>query len=560
MTIDATASTLFLDVTSGCAGDMFAGALFGLLSPDDTHKVLAELQHAGIPDVKFAVNSTVRGAIACTQMQVLVHGKEEDAHQEDERAGHNGNDTHGQHAHATLGEILDLICGLDLPADVKENACNIYRTIAEAESEVHLRPAGEVHFHEVGAMDAVADICASCLLMHYLSPKSVIATPVHVGSGTVRCAHGILPVPAPATALLLRDIPIYGGTVTGELCTPTGAALLRYFVDSFAGISKDEPFAAKSIGYGAGTRAFDTSGYLRAMMGHTIRCTPSASLDGTSAPSASGSPHNRSSLPEFIKAFVRMADEGWRQGWHECNGGNLSYRMTPKDVSEMQHAMAQGAWMPLAPAANQVLDVPEMAGEFLLITAAGSYFQNIARDASNLTAAIESVHPKTFGIIEIDESGRHYRTCWGFGPDGRPTSELPSHVLNHGVLKQAATPAAAHAEPSAPARVLYHAHPANTIALTFVLPHDSEVFTRELWSAISECRLVFPEGVGVIDWLEPGSAELAEATADLMRTRNAVIWSQHGAMVAGATFDETFGLLHTIEKASEVLVKAKSMQ
>lgn len=155
---------------------------------------------------------------------------------------------------------------LALPERVKRDVLAVYRQLAEAESHAHGIPVSDIHFHEVGTMDAIADITAVCLLMDRLAPGEVIASPVHTGSGQVRCAHGILSVPAPATAYLLRDVPIYGGTVQGELCTPTGAALLKHFVTRFG----DMPvMRVSAIGYGCGKKDFEAANCVRALLGET---------------------------------------------------------------------------------------------------------------------------------------------------------------------------------------------------------------------------------------------------------------------------------------------------
>ena len=155
---------------------------------------------------------------------------------------------------------------MNLSAKVQSDIRAVYNLIAEAESHVHGRPVTEIHFHEVGTMDAVADVTAVCMLMEELSPDEVIVSPVHVGSGQVKCAHGILPVPAPATAYILRDIPIYGGSIRGELCTPTGAALLRHFATRFG----DMPvMRMQAIGYGMGKKDFPRANCVRAMLGET---------------------------------------------------------------------------------------------------------------------------------------------------------------------------------------------------------------------------------------------------------------------------------------------------
>ena len=159
-----------------------------------------------------------------------------------------------------------MIDGLVLPEKVKEDAKAVYRIIADAESKVHGRPVEEIHFHEVGTMDAVADVVGVCLLMHEIAPEQVVVSPVHVGSGYVRCAHGILPVPAPATALILTGIPTYGGQVRGELCTPTGAALLKHFANRFS----DRPvMAVNLIGYGMGKKDFEQANCVRVFLGES---------------------------------------------------------------------------------------------------------------------------------------------------------------------------------------------------------------------------------------------------------------------------------------------------
>ena len=238
----------------------------------------------------------------------------------------------------------------------------------------------------------------------------------------------------------------------------------------------------------------------------------------------------------FAQEFVRTANEGWKQGWHECNGGNLSYRLRPEEAAQVAECLAPGEWR----AIGEGVKAPGVASEHFMVTAAGSFFSNMGRRPERCA-----------GIIEVDDSGTRFRQCWGFAEGGRPTSELPSHLLNHEAKKAASGGAS---------RVVYHAHPANLIALTFVLPLEGKAFTRELWKAISECALVFPQGVGVLEWMNPGSVELGRASAELMREHDAVVWAHHGLICSGDTFDAAFGLLHTIEKASEVLVKVRSMQ
>ena len=233
---------------------------------------------------------------------------------------------------------------------------------------------------------------------------------------------------------------------------------------------------------------------------------------------------------KFMKGFIKMADDGFQQGWHERNGGNLSYRLKAEEVEMIRPRLnAPGEWQPIG------TEVPGLAGEFFLVTGSGKYFRNIAVDPEACLA-----------IIELDDKGVNYRIRWGLVEGGRPTSELPTHLMNHEVKKKLT---------NGRHRVIYHAHTTNTIALTFVLPLDDKVFTRELWESATECPVVFPDGVGVVGWMVPGGREIAVKTAELMKKYDVVIWAHHGMFCSGEDFDLTFGLLHTVEKSAEILVK-----
>lgn len=236
---------------------------------------------------------------------------------------------------------------------------------------------------------------------------------------------------------------------------------------------------------------------------------------------------------EFVRGFIQLGDDGWKQGWHERNGGNLSCRIRPEEIGEVKDQLTPGEWLDIG------TSVPKLGGEYFLVTGTGRYFQNIARKPE-----------ESFGIVELDGAGEKYRICWGLTNGGRPTSELPSHLMNHEVKLVAS---------GGRHRVIYHCHPVNTIALTFVLPLRDEIFTRELWEMMTECPVVFPEGVGVVDWMVPGGRDIAVATSELMKKYNVAIWAHHGMFCSGADFDETFGLMHTVEKAAEILVKVLSM-
>ena len=244
--------TLYLDCGMGAAGDMLTAALLELL-PDRDHFV-EELNALGIPGVGFSAEKCEKCGILGTHMAVTVHGEEEDS------------DHPHHHHHGHLGDIRGIVSGLPVPTMVKLDILSVYEEIAHAESHVHGVPVEQIHFHEVGTMDAIADVTAVCLLLHRLAPDKIIVSPVHVGSGQVRCAHGILPVPAPATAYLLRDIPIYGGSIAGELCTPTGAALIRHFASEFGEMPV---MKVQAIGYGMGKKDFPRANCVRALLGES---------------------------------------------------------------------------------------------------------------------------------------------------------------------------------------------------------------------------------------------------------------------------------------------------
>ena len=237
----------------------------------------------------------------------------------------------------------------------------------------------------------------------------------------------------------------------------------------------------------------------------------------------------------FVQGFIRMCDDGFKQNWHERNGGNLSYRIKPEEVDEVKEELCfDKPWQPIG------TSVPGLAGEYFLVTGSGKYFRNVILDpAANIC------------IIRVDDKGEEFQICWGLVNGGRPTSELPSHLMNHEVKKQLT---------DGRHRVIYHAHPTNTIALTFVLPLEDKVFTRELWEMATECPVVFPDGIGVVGWMVPGGRDIAVATSELMKKYDVAIWAHHGMFCSGEDFDLTFGLMHTVEKSAEILVKVLSIQ
>lgn len=237
---------------------------------------------------------------------------------------------------------------------------------------------------------------------------------------------------------------------------------------------------------------------------------------------------------EFIQGFIRLTKDAFRKGWHERNGGNLSYRIRPEEIETVKAELkAPEEWVSIG------VSVPKLADEYFLVTGTGRYMRNV------------SLCPEdNIAIIKIDKAGEKYSIVWGLVHGGRPTSELPTHLSNHELKKELT-----HGKN----RVIYHAHPTNTIALTFVLPLEDKVFTRELWEMATEDPVIFPRGVGVVPWMVPGGKAIADATRKLMREYDVAVWAHHGMFVTGENFDEAFGLMDTVEKAAEICVKVRSM-
>lgn len=277
--------TLYLECGMGAAGDMLTAALSELLP--DRRAFFDKMNSLGLPGVEVTAESAVSCGVTGTRVTVKVGGEEEESHDvhshshghehhhghEHEHEHHHEHEhdhvhehEHHPHHHTSPEDITRLINSLDVSERVRSDAIAVYSLIAEAESAAHGRPVTEIHFHEVGTLDAVADVVGVCLLMEQLAPEQVLASPVHVGCGHVHCAHGVLPVPAPATSHILRGVPTYGGSIEGELCTPTGAALLRHFVRGFG----DMPaMAAEAVGYGIGRKEFPRMNCVRAFLGET---------------------------------------------------------------------------------------------------------------------------------------------------------------------------------------------------------------------------------------------------------------------------------------------------
>lgn len=264
--------TLYLDCSMGAAGDMLTAALLELIPKKE--EFINRINTLGIPGVTVVAEKASKCGINGTHISVKVNGTEEDEdmhshdHHDHEHDHHHDHDHEHEHEHSHhhsgMDDITHIVSDLSLPEKVKKDVLAVYSLIAEAESHAHGVPVKEIHFHEVGTMDAIADVTAVCLLMDILKADEVVVSPVHVGSGSVKCAHGILPVPAPATAYILKGVPIYGGEIKSELCTPTGAALLKHFATKF-----DEMpiMKTEAIGYGMGKKDFERANCVRAFLG-----------------------------------------------------------------------------------------------------------------------------------------------------------------------------------------------------------------------------------------------------------------------------------------------------
>ncbi len=237
---------------------------------------------------------------------------------------------------------------------------------------------------------------------------------------------------------------------------------------------------------------------------------------------------------DFVKGFTRMCNDGWLQGWHERNGGNLTYRMADEDVEAARPFFDSEPreWVEMGVTGKN------LAGSYFLATGSGKFMRNVADDPAH-----------NIGIVQINEAGDAYRIMWGLLDDAKPTSEFPSHYMNHCVAAERTNGAN---------RVIYHAHTPGVIQMSFIVPLTDRDFTRRLWQMMTECVVVFPAGVGVVPWMVPGGAAIAEASSELMKTYDTIVWAHHGLFAAGPDFDTTFGLMHTVEKAAALYCGARA--
>ena len=255
---------LYLDLGMGAAGDMLTAALLELCPDKDV--IIKKLNLLNIPGVHYESEIMKKSGICGTYMHVIVNGSEEECGHEHEEGHHE----HSHHHHISMSDIGEIVSKLNTSEKIKKQILDVYNIIADAESRVHGEPVSQIHFHEVGNMDAIADVAAVCILINELNIGKIVVSPVHTGSGFVMCAHGKLPVPAPATALILEGVPYYSDGLKGELCTPTGAALIKYFADDFS----DMPaMVVEKTGYGFGKKEFERLNCVRALLGTAFQCS-----------------------------------------------------------------------------------------------------------------------------------------------------------------------------------------------------------------------------------------------------------------------------------------------
>ncbi|MBK4715048.1 MULTISPECIES: rhamnulose-1-phosphate aldolase [Tenebrionibacter/Tenebrionicola group] len=236
----------------------------------------------------------------------------------------------------------------------------------------------------------------------------------------------------------------------------------------------------------------------------------------------------------FVQGMIKATTDAWLKGWDERNGGNLTLRLDAADIAPYQ---ADFHARPRYIALSQPL--PALANMPFIVTGSGKFFRNMQLDpAANL------------GVVQLDHDGAGYHILWGLQHDAVPTSELPAHFLSHCARIHAT---------GGKDRVIMHCHATNLIALTYVLDNDPDIITRKLWEGSTECLVVFPDGVGILPWMVPGTDEIGEATAKEMDSHSLVLWPFHGVFGSGPSLDDAFGLIDTAEKSAEILVKVLSM-
>ncbi|GIP43438.1 rhamnulose-1-phosphate aldolase [Paenibacillus sp. J45TS6] len=227
----------------------------------------------------------------------------------------------------------------------------------------------------------------------------------------------------------------------------------------------------------------------------------------------------------FVRVMAEATQHMWRFGWDERNGGNVSYLLDESEVAAyMDIDRVIRTFKPAFP-------VNELAGKYFIVTGSGKYFKNIIDDPE-----------ANLGVIRISKDGETLELLWGLPDDAKPTSELAAHFMSH--IERIKI------DPNH--RVVIHNHATNVIAMTFIHELNEDKFTRTLWEMCTECIVVFPDGIGIIPWMVPGSSEIGRETALKMAEHRAVLWPHHGIFGTGNSIDDALGLIETIEKAAQI--------
>jgi uncharacterized protein (TIGR00299 family) protein len=273
-----------LDTVNGISGDMtIAGLLdLGVISKEDFLRELGKLNISNEYElnVETKIESGIKGLHVDVKLlnkngsaNICKHSHKHnhshiDEHSYTHEHGHeHGHDHHSHDHHRNIETIFDIIDKSSLNENIKINAKKVFRTIGEAEAKVHATTIDKIHFHEVGAVDSIVDVVSVCILLDMLEIDEVYASKIPVGSGFVECEHGIMPVPAPATIEILKNVPIIIGNIEGECTTPTGAAIIKTFVSKFVDNPEINPLG---IGYGIGKKKFSVPNMLRTILGEKI--------------------------------------------------------------------------------------------------------------------------------------------------------------------------------------------------------------------------------------------------------------------------------------------------
>lgn len=227
----------------------------------------------------------------------------------------------------------------------------------------------------------------------------------------------------------------------------------------------------------------------------------------------------------FVKGMMKTTANMYRLGWDERNGGNISMMLDSDEVAEYLDISSPIRTIPMG------FDAKVLIGKIFIVTGTGKYFKNVEDDPEN-----------NLGIIKVAEDGTTAELLWGYSDGGRPTSELPAHLMSH----------ISRLEKNPENRVIMHSHPTNTLAMTYVHELDEKKLTHSLWEMCTECMVVFPDGIGVLPWMVCGTNEIGIATAEKMKEFRLVVWGQHGIYGCGKDLDEAFGLIETVEKAAQL--------